>query len=112
MHWPPGRRKELVRALLPQRGLPAARSGRTNIPEKAVNRRFSQYLVAGTTGIVPRYDRVAATLPRRVIPCRKGVQGAHYRFRFNCRRIGRIFDFGADLDIDRSQIIEARVVAA
>jgi hypothetical protein len=51
----------------------------------------------------------AFLMPR---PRRKGVQGAHNRFGCNGRRIGHIYDFGAHLDIDRSQIIEAPVVAA
>lgn len=35
----------------------------------------------------------------------RGVQGAHYRFRWDGQRINRIFDFGANDDIDRSEII-------
>ncbi|AOO85094.1 MULTISPECIES: RES family NAD+ phosphorylase [Bosea] len=42
----------------------------------------------------------------------KGVQGAHYRFRWDGRRIGRIYDFGADRDIDRSEIIAVTMAAA
>lgn len=42
----------------------------------------------------------------------KGVQGAHYRFRWDGHRIGRIYDFGADRDVDRSQIIAEPMAAA
>jgi hypothetical protein len=45
-------------------------------------------------------------------PRRKGVQGAHNRFGCNGRRIGRIYDIGADLVMDRSQIIKAPAIAA
>ncbi len=42
----------------------------------------------------------------------KGVQGAHYRFRWDGQRIGRLYDFGADRDIDRSEIIPRPMAAA
>jgi hypothetical protein len=42
----------------------------------------------------------------------KGVQGAHYRFRWDGTRISRIFDFAANADIDRSAILSAQRVAA
>lgn len=34
-----------------------------------------------------------------------GMQGAHYRFRWDGQRIGRLYDFAADRDIDRNDII-------
>lgn len=37
----------------------------------------------------------------------KGVQGAHFRFRWDGRRIGRLYDFAADRDIDRTDIMAA-----
>ncbi|SIT56149.1 conserved hypothetical protein [Mesorhizobium prunaredense] len=42
----------------------------------------------------------------------KAVQGAHYRFRWDGRRINRIYDFGAHADIDRDAIIPGSVVVA
>jgi hypothetical protein len=35
----------------------------------------------------------------------RGVQGAHFRFRWDGQRIGRLYDFAADRDIDRTDII-------
>lgn len=35
----------------------------------------------------------------------RGVQGAHYRFRWDGQRISRLYDFAADRDIDRNDII-------
>lgn len=40
-----------------------------------------------------------------------GVQGAHYRFRWDGQRIGRIYDFAADRDIDRNAIIAGSMAA-
>ncbi|MFZ5674339.1 MAG: RES family NAD+ phosphorylase [Pseudomonadota bacterium] len=42
----------------------------------------------------------------------RGVQGAHYRFRWDGQRISRIYDFGADRDIDRGKIIGESMVTA
>ncbi|NNU55578.1 RES family NAD+ phosphorylase [Rhizobium indigoferae] len=42
----------------------------------------------------------------------KGVQGAHYRFRWDGQRIGRIYDFGNKRDIDRGEIIAVPMAAA
>jgi hypothetical protein len=41
----------------------------------------------------------------------RGVQGAHYRFRWDGQRIGRLFDFGANRDIDRNDIIVGPLAA-
>jgi hypothetical protein len=40
-----------------------------------------------------------------------GVQGAHYRFRWDGQRIGRLYDFAADRNIDRSDIIAGSIAA-
>ncbi|MER9674562.1 RES family NAD+ phosphorylase [Mesorhizobium sp. M0208] len=42
----------------------------------------------------------------------KGIQGAHYRFRWDGTQIHRIYSFGENRDIDRSDIIPIRRVAA
>lgn len=41
----------------------------------------------------------------------RGVQGAHYRFRWDGRRIGRLYDFAADRDIDRDEIMQGSKAA-
>jgi hypothetical protein len=41
----------------------------------------------------------------------RGVQGAHYRFRWDGQRIGRLFDFGANRDINRNDIIVGPLAA-
>ncbi|TAI62717.1 hypothetical protein CWO89_28230 [Bradyrhizobium sp. Leo170] len=41
----------------------------------------------------------------------RGIQGAHYRFRWDGTRITRVFDFGANKDIDRNEIIAASLAA-
>jgi hypothetical protein len=42
----------------------------------------------------------------------KGVQGAHYRFRWDGRQIHRIYSFGENRDIDRGDILSLTRVAA
>jgi hypothetical protein len=42
----------------------------------------------------------------------RGIQGAHYRFRWDGTRITRVFDFGANKDIDRNEIIAGSLAAA
>ncbi len=41
----------------------------------------------------------------------RGVQGAHYRFRWDGQRINRLYDFAADRDIDRNDIIAGSIAA-
>ncbi len=42
----------------------------------------------------------------------RGVQGAHYRFRYDGQRISRVFNFAANQDVDRSQIFGSPKAAA
>lgn len=41
----------------------------------------------------------------------RGVQGAHFRFRWDGERISRLYDFAADRDIDRNDIIPGSLAA-
>jgi hypothetical protein len=49
--------------------------------------------------------------PRFSTPLFHGLRGAHYRFRWDGQRIGRLYDFAADRDIDRNEIIAGSMAA-
>lgn len=59
---------------------------------------------------VPGCDFVAIFGPD--VLTERAVQGAHYRFRWDGRQIGRIYDFNTDRDIERSEILEEPKAAA
>jgi hypothetical protein len=58
---------------------------------------------------LPGYDFIS--IFNRDVLVERGVQGAHYRFRWDGRRIGRLYDFAADRDIDRDDIMSGSMAA-
>jgi hypothetical protein len=58
---------------------------------------------------LPGYEFVS--IFNRDVLVERGVQGAHYRFRWDGRQIGRLYDFAADRDIDRDEILAGPLAA-
>lgn len=59
---------------------------------------------------VPGHDFLAVFSVEILVD--KAVQGAHYRFRWDGRRVSRIFDFTRNEDIDRDDVFPKSMAAA
>lgn len=70
----------------------------------------------GADGIIFRMDEIPGEdfvgIFKLEVLAERGVQGAHFRFRWDGQRVGRVFDFAKNRDIDRAEILDAPMEAA